>query len=63
MTIFLTVLFIVLIIGSIVVGYFAEAVPFLGTLSIPLIIITVIIGIVWAVFVGIEIYNKLKGKK
>ena len=63
MIIFLTLLEITLIIGRIIAGYYAEAVPFLGSLCLPLTLICVGVGVFWFVFVCIEIYNKLKGKK
>lgn len=61
--IFFTILLIVLVVGSVTAGFFAPSVPFLGAIYIPLIIICVIIGIVWATFVGIKIYNDVHGKK
>ena len=63
MIIALLILFIVLFIGSFIVQYFAHVVPFLGAIATPLIIICVIVGLILAVFVGIEIYNNVRGKK
>lgn len=63
MIIFLTVLFIVLFIGSFIAKYFAHSVPFLGAISTPIIIACVIVGVVWAVFVAIKIINEVKRKK
>lgn len=63
MIIFLTILFIILLFGSIAARYFAYAVPFLGAITTPLIIICIVVGAVWVLFIGIRIYNDLKGKK
>lgn len=61
--IFLTLLLIALIIGRVVAGYFARAVPFLGALTAPLTAICVIAGVLLGIFIAIEIYNNVKGKK
>lgn len=63
MIIALLILFIMLFIGSFVVQYFARSVPFLGAIATPLIVICVIVGLILAVFVGIKIYNDVRGKK
>lgn len=63
MIIFLTLLLIALIVGRVVIGYFADAVPFLGSLCLPVTLICVGVGVWWLIMVGIEIYSKLKGKK
>ena len=63
MIVFLTLLLIVLIIGRVAAGFFAHAVPFLGAIATPLIVICVIVGLILAVFVGIEIYTEIRGKK
>ncbi|MCM1296325.1 MAG: hypothetical protein NC311_12370 [Muribaculaceae bacterium] len=60
---FLSILFIVLFFGSFTAKYFADAVPFLAALSTPLIIVCVVEGLVLAAFVGIKIYNDVRGKK
>ena len=60
---FLTLLLIALIIGRVAAGYFAPAVPFLGALVLPLTVICVIVGVILTLFIGIEIYNNVRGKK
>lgn len=59
----LLIIFIPLFIGSFIVQYFAHAVPFLGAITTPLIIICVIVGLILAVFIGIKIYNDVGRKK
>lgn len=63
MIIFLTFLFIALLVGSIATGYFASSVPFLGALKVPCAILCAVAGVVWALFISIRIYNDIRGKK
>ncbi len=63
MIIALLILFIVLFFGSFTANYFAKSVPFLGALATPLIIVCVIVGLILAAFIGIKIYNNIRGKK
>ena len=63
MIVFLTLLLIVLIIGRVAAGFFAHAVPFLAALTLPLTVICVIVGVILTLFIGIEIYNNVRGKK
>ena len=62
MIVFLTILFIILFIGNFATKYFAAAVPFLGAISTPLIIVCVIIGAILAIFIGIKIYTETRRK-
>lgn len=59
----LLLIFIALFIGSFIVQYFAHAVPFLGAIATPLIIICVVVGLLLAIFVGIKIYKDIGHKK
>lgn len=63
MIIFLIILLIILIIGRVAAGYFAGSMPFLGALVIPLSVICAGIGVFLAIFLGIEIFNNVRGKK
>lgn len=63
MIIALIIIFGILFISCFITRYFAHAVPFLGAIATPLIIICVVVGVILAVFVSIEIYTKLRGKK
>lgn len=63
MIIFLIILLIALIIGRVAAEYFSTALPFLGALGTTLTVICVIVGLLLCLFIGIEIYNNVKGKK
>lgn len=63
MIIFLTILEIILIVGCVLVGYFADAVPVLTALQLPLTIICSVIGVFWLIDVIIKITNDIKGKR
>lgn len=63
MIIFLSILLIVLIVACTAANYYAGAVPFLAALSTPLIIACVVVGVVWLLFLTLEIRNGWKGKK
>lgn len=59
----LIIIFMILFVGNFIVQYFAHAVPLLGAIATPLIIICVIEGLITAAFIGVKIYKDLRGKK
>ena len=62
MTAFLLITFFVLLAGTTTMSFYADVVPLLGALTKVFIGITVVEGVIMAVFVGLEIYNKIKKK-
>lgn len=63
MTVFLIISFIMSLLARVLLGAFADKVSFFAALLTPLTCITVFLGVIMAVFIGIEIYNKITGKK
>ena len=63
MTVFFIIAFIVTLLARILFGEFVDKVAVFAKLLAPLTWLTVGFGIFSAVFIGIEIYNKITGKK
>lgn len=62
-TIFLIIAFVVLLAGRIAAGFYAGAVPFLGTLATALTWVCVVVGIVAFAFVVVIFIKTIKGDK
>ncbi len=60
---FFTILFVILLIGAVITNCFAGYAPFLGKLSTALMWLTIGVGVVMAVFIGLKIYKDIKGKR
>lgn len=60
--IFFTILFILMIAGRILVGYFATRAPFLGVLTTLLTWLSIVTGILAGVFILIRIIREFRGK-
>jgi len=52
-----------LIVFTVATDFYAEAVPFLGALHVPAIWISVVFGIVTAVYIAAKIYVEINGKR
>ncbi len=63
MTVFFIIGFIVSLVARILFGFFVNKVAVFAELLLPLTFITIGFAILAAVFIGIEIYNKITGKK
>lgn len=63
MTIFLIILFIVLLVARILFGYFSEVVPFFASLLTALTWLTVGAGIFALVFIAAKLYREFKDKR
>lgn len=63
MTVFLTIFFVIMLIGRIAAGYFSAKVPFLGKICTALTWVTVIVGILALAFIIAELIKKFRGKK
>lgn len=62
-TIFIIILFVILLICRIAAGFFADVVPFFGALTVMLSWLCVIVGIIASIFVAIKIYNEFQNLK
>lgn len=63
LTIFLIILFVVLLVGQIAAGYYASKLPFLGTLANALIWVLVFVGIAAVAFIIVILIKTIKGDK
>lgn len=63
MTVFFIIAFIISLLARILFGAFIDSVPVFEKLLTPFTWLTVIFAILAAVFIGIDIYNKITGKK
>ena len=63
MTVFFIIAFIITLLARILFGAFVDKVAVFAKLLTPLTFITIGFAILAAVFIGIEIYNKITGKK